>query len=131
VTGRRTTKRCPLVAHLMAPNGCCVGCGKQYRPNRPLTAAKARTILHHGKVSGRRLTPQQRKFFGARASGYPALSNPADRPERIGRARKFYYDRDQGNRQGAYFHTFTRRKAGTWTYPPGWAYFPNRVLVIR
>lgn len=52
--------------------------GKGYGSN-PLTRAKARQILHEGKARGRRLTPAQRRFFGARASGYPrrrAQSNP-------------------------------------------------------
>ncbi len=37
---------------------------------RRLTARKARTILHHGRVKGRPLTPAQRGLFGAVASGY-------------------------------------------------------------
>lgn len=36
-----------------------------------LTKKKARMILHEGKAHGRPLSEQQRKFFGARASGYP------------------------------------------------------------
>lgn len=45
---------------------------------RRLTATKARTILHHGRVKGRPLTPRQRGFFGAVASGYRlrAYDNP-------------------------------------------------------
>lgn len=39
------------------------------RINRPITRAKAKTILHHGEVGGHPLTPKQRRFFGARASG--------------------------------------------------------------
>lgn len=34
-----------------------------------LTAKKARTILHDKSVRGHKLTPQQRKFFGAIAGG--------------------------------------------------------------
>ncbi len=37
---------------------------------RRLTARKARTILHHGRVKGRLLTPGQRGLFGAIASKY-------------------------------------------------------------
>jgi hypothetical protein len=36
-----------------------------------LTRRKARLILHHGEVRGYALTPTQRRYFGARASGYP------------------------------------------------------------
>lgn len=39
------------------------------RINAPITRAKARTILHDREIGGRPLTPKQRKFFGARASG--------------------------------------------------------------
>ena len=44
--------------------------------NRPVTRRKARQILHEGQVHGRPLSPAQRAFFGARASGYP-LPNPS------------------------------------------------------
>jgi hypothetical protein len=44
--------------------------------SRKLTRKKARTILHHVKVRGRRLTAAQRRFFGARASGYPVRNLP-------------------------------------------------------
>lgn len=36
-----------------------------------LSAGKAREILHHGEVHGKKLTEKQRKFMGARASGQP------------------------------------------------------------
>lgn len=36
-----------------------------------ITKAKAREILRHGEVGGRRLTKKQRGFFGARAGGAP------------------------------------------------------------
>jgi len=39
---------------------------------RPVSAAKARTILHEGKVHGQKITPRQRRFFGAISSGAPA-----------------------------------------------------------
>jgi len=39
---------------------------------RPVSAAKARTILHEGKVHGKKITPRQRRFFGAVSSGAPA-----------------------------------------------------------
>jgi hypothetical protein len=39
--------------------------------NRGLTRAKARQILEEGRAAGRKLTSRQRRFFGARASGYP------------------------------------------------------------
>lgn len=34
-----------------------------------LSRAKARKILRHGSVRGRKLTARQRRMFGARASG--------------------------------------------------------------
>ena len=45
---------------------------------RRLTASKTRTILHHGRVKGRELTPGQRGLFGAVASRYRlrAYDNP-------------------------------------------------------
>jgi hypothetical protein len=36
-----------------------------------LTKSKARKILKHGKVRGKKLTARQRRFMGARASGQP------------------------------------------------------------
>lgn len=36
-----------------------------------LTPLKARMILHEGKAHGKNITEKQRRFFGARASGYP------------------------------------------------------------
>lgn len=98
---RRQKQACPLIAHYAAPNGCCIGCGKRYQVNPPKTRRKQ------------------------------TLSNPRTSAKRIGRAKKFYYDRDQGNRQGLYQHTFTRRNAGVWTYPAGWAYLPNKSVVVR
>lgn len=44
--------------------------------NPTISRRKARQILHEGMVRGHRLTEQQRRFFGARASGYPMRSNP-------------------------------------------------------
>lgn len=38
---------------------------------KKLTKAKARKILRHGEVHGKKLTPPQRRFMGARASGQP------------------------------------------------------------
>ncbi len=34
-----------------------------------LTKAKAKKILKHGKVRGKKLTAKQRRFMGAKASG--------------------------------------------------------------
>jgi hypothetical protein len=34
-----------------------------------LKPAKAKEILHHGKVHGKALTPKQRRYMGAVASG--------------------------------------------------------------
>lgn len=64
-----------------------------------LTRRKARLILHHGEVRGFPLTERQRKFFGARASGYPRR-NPRTIP---GRALEIRYLRSDGKR---YFHPF-------------------------
>ena len=36
-----------------------------------VSVAKAKEILRHGEVKGRRLTKKQRGFFGARAGGAP------------------------------------------------------------
>lgn len=36
-----------------------------------LTKAKAKKILKHGKVRGKRLTKKQKGFFGARVGGSP------------------------------------------------------------
>jgi hypothetical protein len=36
-----------------------------------LSAEKAKEILEHGEVHGKPLTPKQRRFMGARASGKP------------------------------------------------------------
>lgn len=44
--------------------------------NPALSRRKARLILHEGMVRGHRLTDKQRRFFGARASGYPMRANP-------------------------------------------------------
>jgi|SRR5215470_1506473 len=49
--------------------------GRRIYTRNPVTWRKARTILHHGKVRGRKLTEKQRRYFGARASGY-RVRNP-------------------------------------------------------
>jgi len=36
-----------------------------------LTQAKARKILRHGSVHGKKLTAKQKRFMGARAGGAP------------------------------------------------------------
>lgn len=36
-----------------------------------LTKAKAKKIIKHGSVRGKKLTKKQRGFFGARAGGAP------------------------------------------------------------
>jgi hypothetical protein len=38
---------------------------------KKLTKTKAREILSHGEVHGKPLSPKQKKFMGARASGQP------------------------------------------------------------
>ena len=38
---------------------------------KKLTKKKAKKILTHGEVHGKKLTAKQRKFFGARAGGAP------------------------------------------------------------
>lgn len=40
-----------------------------------ISRQKARVVLHHGEVRGYPLTEKQRRFFGARASGYPYRQN--------------------------------------------------------
>ena len=39
------------------------------KAHKELTAAKAKGILHDGTVHGQLITPRQRRFFGAVASG--------------------------------------------------------------
>lgn len=41
-------------------------------------SSKAEKILHEGKAHGKPITEQQRKFFGARASGYPVKKKYSD-----------------------------------------------------
>ena len=36
-----------------------------------LSRQKARLMLHEGTVRGQKITPKQRRFFGARSSGAP------------------------------------------------------------
>lgn len=36
---------------------------------KKLTKAKAKKILSHGSVRGKKLTPKQKRLFGARAGG--------------------------------------------------------------
>jgi S-adenosylhomocysteine hydrolase len=38
---------------------------------KKLTSKKAKKILRHGSVQGQKLTPKQKRFMGARASGAP------------------------------------------------------------
>lgn len=39
---------------------------------KKLSKEKAKEILKHGEVHGKKLTKKQKKFFGARAGGAPA-----------------------------------------------------------
>jgi hypothetical protein len=50
---------------------------------RRLTAKKARTILRHGRVRGRKLTAKQRGLFGAKASGARLREHPELNPPPI------------------------------------------------
>ena len=36
-----------------------------------VSKTKAKKILRHGEVRGHKLTPKQKRFFGARAGGAP------------------------------------------------------------
>lgn len=38
-------------------------------PHKKLTKSKAKKILRHGSVRGKKLTAKQRRFMGARAGG--------------------------------------------------------------
>ena len=40
-------------------------------PKHKITKKKAKEILRHGEVRGRKLTKKQKGFFGARAGGAP------------------------------------------------------------
>jgi hypothetical protein len=102
-------------------------------PGRPTVAPHEPvkpTCMHcHGMH-----TTNQHRFHGVGSfhrTHLWAFNPPADKPFRIGQPKKIFYLRDQGGRQGDYYHIFTRRNAGLWTHPPGWVYFPNRVAVIR
>ena len=94
-----------------------------------LTRGKARRILHEGVVRGRRLTPRQRRYFGARASGAPRR-NPGRSMQRIGRAVEVRYKRDIGRSPGYYKHEIQSRKAGVYTIPPGWVYVGTKSILI-
>jgi hypothetical protein len=50
------------------------------RNSKKLSRSKARLILHEKRVRGHRLTPKQRRFFGARASGYPVRRTARGNP---------------------------------------------------
>lgn len=99
------------------------------RLNPKLTRRKARLILHEGKVRGRKLTGRQRRFFGARASGYPR-KNPAGRIQNIGRALEVRYHRTVGRQRGYYKHEIKSRRAGVYTIPPGWVYVGENSILI-
>lgn len=85
-------------------------------PRKKLTRRKARRILHEGIAQGRALTERQRKFFGARASGYPRVNRK--RPIRIGKIVELRYRRDVGLKKGFYKHTF-RSGASVYVMPDG------------
>lgn len=87
---KRRKKNCPLLTHYAGAGRSCIGCGKIFLATPSKTPAKTRKT-----------------------------NPPAAGAKRIGRVRKIWYDRDQGNRQGAYYHIFTRRAAGLWTEPSG------------
>jgi hypothetical protein len=89
---------------------------------RKLTRTKARRILHEG------LTPRQRGYFGARASGAPRRNSP--KTQRIGRAVEVRYKRDIGRSPGYYKHEIQSRKAGVYTIPPGWVYVSTKSILI-
>lgn len=64
-----------------------------------LTPAKARKILHDKEVNGHPLTDQQRKFFGAIASGQAPQrksAKPAESPEEEERQEAEKEERDEG-----------------------------------
>jgi len=42
---------------------------KKAKKAKKLTKAKAKKILHDGSVRGHKITPRQRRFFGAIAGG--------------------------------------------------------------
>jgi len=96
----------------------------------PLTHKKARRILHEGRVRGRKLTPSQRGFFGARASGYPRRSNPKGAIVRLGRAEEVRYHRNIGSQPGYYKHEIRSRKAGVYTIPAGWVHVSSKSILI-
>jgi hypothetical protein len=84
---------------------------RNVRNPRGISRRKARSILHEGQVGGFPLTERQRKFFGARASGYPrrrARSNAGRRRGllRMGKLVELRYYRDHGKKPGYYKHVF-------------------------
>jgi hypothetical protein len=96
---------------------------------RKLTRRKARLILDEGQARGRKLTPRQRRFFGARASGYPE-PNPQRKPQRLGRALEVRYQRTIGEKPGYYRHPIQSRKAGVYTVSEGWVYVGSKSILI-
>jgi hypothetical protein len=107
--------------------------GRKRSPGRPTVAPHLPIIKcrHCGEMH----TKGQHRFHGKGSFHRTHLwaFNPpaAVKPERIGQASKIFYLRDQGNRQGNYYHKFTKSAAGVWTYSPGWHYFNSNVAVIR
>lgn len=87
---------------------------RQKRPamwnkGKRISKRKARTILHEGRASGYPLTEKQRRFFSARASGYPPKpkSNPAG--SAIGKVVEIRYRRTIGKHRGFYKHVFRKQ----------------------
>jgi hypothetical protein len=95
--------------------------GRKRSPGKRSVAAH--TALARCAHCGELHTRGQHRFHGKGAFHQTHLwgfNPPAPaKAKRIGRVRKIWYDRDQGNRQGAYYHIFTRKAAGLWTEPNG------------
>lgn len=96
---------------------------KMRKRRNPISRRKARLILHHGEVRGFPLTERQRKFFGARASGYP-LRNPHPLLAALWSGTKAGYHTYQA---GRYLRKSERHRAKARLNPR----IPGRALEIR
>jgi hypothetical protein len=82
---------------------------RERRPAMNQSRRLARAILHRGKAHARKLTAKARRFFGARASGYPRRKAKKNPLTRMGKLVELRYHRDHGKHPGFYKHVFRSR----------------------